>query len=50
MPRFLIRLETDLYVDWSTVVDAPVTPGMSYEELIDYIKETRGDDEMHRVL
>jgi len=33
MPRFLLRLDDDLFVEWSTVVDAPVTYGMTLNEV-----------------
>jgi len=41
MPRMLVKIK-DKYFEWSTVVDAPVTFGMTKEELSDYIKEEYG--------
>lgn len=43
MGRCLIKIK-DLYFEWSTVVDAPVTYGMTLDELKAYIKEERGND------
>jgi hypothetical protein len=42
MPRFIIKIE-DKYFEWSTIVDAPVTYGMTEQELRDYIKEEYGN-------
>lgn len=41
MPRYIIKLNDgsrDYYLEWSTIVDAPVSKGMSREELRSYIK------------
>jgi len=35
MGKFIIKIK-DLYFDWSTVVDAPITYGMTREELEAY--------------
>jgi hypothetical protein len=43
MPRFLVKLGSK-YVEWSTVVDAPVTYGMTLEELTSYIAQQYGAD------
>lgn len=43
MGRCLIKIK-DLYFEWSTVVDAPVTYGMTLEELKTYVKEKRGTE------
>ena len=45
MPRFLVALRRDneiRYIEWSTVVDAPVTYGMTRDELEAYIREEYG--------
>jgi len=45
MPRFIIKLndgEHDWYMEWSTVVDAPATFGLSLEEFKEYYKEEYG--------
>lgn len=41
MGRYLIQIK-DKFLEWSTVVDAPITYGMTMEELEAYIKETYG--------
>lgn len=45
MPRFIIKLEdqgVDYYMEWSTIVDAPVTYGMPLEEFTEYYKTYHG--------
>lgn len=48
MPRYLIKLidEKDnnksYYLEWSTIVDAPVTFGMSLEDFAKYYQEEYG--------
>lgn len=45
MGKYLIKLdgrEGSFYLEWSTVVDAPITTGMSLDELREYIKEEYG--------
>src|SRR5215218_9393182 len=47
MPRLLIKLPTeksDCFLGWSTVVDAPVTDGLSLEELRMYVEGHYGAD------
>src|SRR5262245_2894012 len=34
MPRYLVKLDDDAYVEWSTVVDAPVTHVVTRAETI----------------
>ncbi len=41
MGRAIIKIK-DRYFEWSTVVDAPVTYGMTLDELRTYIKEEQG--------
>ena len=41
MPRYICKLN-DMYFEWSTVVDAPVTYGFSLEEFKEYYKEEYG--------
>lgn len=41
MPRYIVKLTDDetnvnYYLEWSSVVDAPVTRGMSKDDFIDY--------------
>ena len=50
MPRYIVKLQhgnTPYYLEWSTIVDAPVTYGMSLEEFNEYYKDTYGTDGMH---
>ena len=45
MPRFIVKLsegDKEWYMEWSTVVDAPVTYGMSLEEFNKYYQEENG--------
>lgn len=45
MGRFLIRLDGDegpRYLEWSTIVDAPVTFGMTREELATHYRDEYG--------
>lgn len=45
MPRFFIKLnagDRDWYLIWSTVVDAPVSLGMSREEAGEHVREQYG--------
>lgn len=51
MPRYIMKLKddksgNDYYLEWSTVVDAPVTPGMLLEEFKEYYKEEYGNNGM----
>lgn len=45
MPRYIVKLteeDKSWYMEWSTVVDAPVTYGMSLENFKQYYKEMYG--------
>lgn len=42
MGRLIIKLE-DKYMEWSTIVDAPVTPGMSYFDFREYYTKEHGE-------
>lgn len=47
MPSFLIKLtnkKKDYFLEWSTIVDAPITYGLSLHELKGYIKERYGTE------
>lgn len=49
MPRYIIRLTEGgraWYLEWSTVVDAPVTFGMPLDEFRRYYRETYGTEGM----
>lgn len=41
MPRFIVKFK-DKYMIFSTIVDAPVTYGMTIGELEDYVRMTHG--------
>jgi RNase P/RNase MRP subunit POP5 len=43
MGRYIIKIR-DQYLEWSTIVDAPVTYGMTLQELREYIKEEYGNE------
>ena len=44
MPRYICKLD-GLYFEWSTVVDAPVTPGMTLPEFEAYYRDEYGRSE-----
>lgn len=51
MPQYIMKLHDekfaqDYYLIWSTIVDAPVTYGMSLDELKAYYQKKYGDDGM----
>ncbi len=49
MPRYICKFrdgDKDYYMEWSTVVDAPVTFGMSLEEFKEHYKEEYGNQGM----
>jgi hypothetical protein len=41
MGRYVVKL-ADKYLEWSTVVDAPITDGMTLEEFTSFYKEKYG--------
>lgn len=52
MGRFIIKItdekfNKDYYMEWSTVVDAPVTYGLDLEEFKEYYKEEYGKSGMN---
>jgi hypothetical protein len=60
MPRYLVKMERDgltRYMEWSTIVDAPITYLLTLEEFTDYYREEYGrramemefEDRMKRV-
>ena len=49
MPRYIIKLPTpigDRYLEWSSIVDAPITYGLTLEEFTDYYRSEYGDQGM----
>ena len=42
MPKFIAKFK-DRYCEWSTVVDAPITPMLTLPQLEAYIKEEYGN-------
>lgn len=45
MPHYIVKLETPKgprYLDWSTIVDAPVTYGMTLDDFKAYYRERFG--------
>jgi len=45
MPRYIVKMEKDgveAYMEWSTIVDAPVTYLMPLEEFKDYYRDEYG--------
>ena len=52
MPRYIIKLPCDgedFYLEWSSIVDAPVTSGMTLEEFEAYYREQYGQCGMDRL-
>ncbi len=45
MPRYILKLR-DRYLEWSTIVDAPVTDGMTLDEFRDYYRSEYGEHGM----
>ena len=45
MPRHIIKLR-DKYLEWSTIVDAPLTPGLTLEQLQEHIGNKYGLDRL----
>ena len=41
MGKFIVKLE-DYYFEWSTIVDSPITFGMSLEDFLDYYRVQYG--------
>jgi len=53
MPKFIIKMEKDgeeRYLEWSTIVDAPVTYGMPYDEFLEYYRVEHGARSMDDLL
>lgn len=42
MPSFIVKLAPEKYVEWSTVVDAPVTYILTREHMLDHLDYTYG--------
>ncbi len=52
MPRYIIKLtdnDVDYFLEWSTIVDAPVTYGMPLEEFQEYYRERYGSEGMREL-
>ena len=54
MPTYILkindkRFEQDYYLEWSTIVDAPVTRGMSKQDFIDYYLAKHGMNEVEEL-
>lgn len=43
MGRGLVKIK-DKFFEWSTIVDAPISWGMSLDELTEHIKRTQGEE------
>jgi hypothetical protein len=48
MGRYIIKIK-DYYLEWSTVVDAPITFGMTLDEFKGYYRDEYGKDAMRRL-
>lgn len=52
MPRYIVKLPCDgedFFLEWSSIVDAPVTYGMTLEEFETYYKEMYGQQGMQNL-
>lgn len=52
MPRYIVKLPCDgddYYLEWSSIVDAPVTGGMTLKEFHSYYKEQYGTEGLDRL-
>ena len=52
MGRYIIKLSDkreNFYLEWSTIIDAPTTYGMSLEEFKEYYKEQYGNEGMQEL-
>lgn len=52
MPRYAVRVEDrgrEFWLEWSTVVDAPITYGMSRDEYREYVRDERGREGLERL-
>jgi len=53
MGKFIIKMEKEgdeRYMEWSTIVDAPVTYGLRYDEFLAYYREEHGRRDMDDLL
>lgn len=48
MPRYILKLD-DLYCEWSTIVDAPVTAFMPLDKFKAYYRNEYGEDGMRNL-
>ncbi len=42
MGRWLVKVGEDRFLEWSSIVDAPVTPIMTKDELLDWLRDRYG--------
>jgi hypothetical protein len=49
MGNLIAKLGPDCYVEWSTVVDAPISSTMTLEQLREYIREEYGQAGLERL-
>lgn len=52
MGRCIVKIrdrDQDWYLEWSSVVDAPITYGMTLDELRQYIREEYGNEGLERL-
>lgn len=50
MPRSIIKLKDDCFVEWSSICDAPVTYCMTKEKFKEYLKEEYGNSRLALLL
>ena len=48
MGRFIVKLD-DYYLEWSTIVDAPITYGMKLKEFKEFYKDEYGNRGMEEL-
>jgi len=45
MPCHIIKLR-DKYLEWSTIIDAPLTPGLTLEQLQEHLRDKYGPERL----
>lgn len=49
MGRWLVKVDEDRFLEWSSIVDAPVTMIMSREQLRAFVRERHGTEGLERL-
>lgn len=49
MGRWLIKFDEDRFLEWSSIVDAPITMMMTRKELEEHVRNFRGSEGLDRL-